>query len=257
VDILKEINLKVEKGSFVCVIGKNGSGKTTLGKLVKGLILPTSGEVLIGGKPNTDVNNNVGYIFTNPENQIVHPIVEDDIAFGLENVMFEEAEIIDKVNEALGDVDMDKYIKAQIHWLSKGEQQKIVAAGVIAMENDVIVFDEATAMLDAKSKDDFMKIVFKLNKVDKKTIIFITHDLEDAMYADHVLLLDSGHLAYYGTKKDFFKNEELKEEYEFDFPDIVNLANFYNRKGYNLDLDYTDIPVMAKNIYNIVKERLH
>jgi energy-coupling factor transport system ATP-binding protein len=256
-DILKNINVKIKKGSFICLIGKNSSGKTTFGKLLKGIIPPTSGEIIVNNKVNTGINNNVGYIFTNPENQIVHPIVEDDIAFGLENLLFDEKDIIDKINIALKEVNMERYLKAQIHKLSKGEQQKVVAAGTIVLENDIIVFDEAASMLDYRTKDEFMEIIFKLNKNAKKTIIFITHNFEDILFADKVLLLDSGKLAFYGTKKEFFENEKLKENFEFDFPDIVNLVNHYKKSGYELDLDYKDIPRIAKKIYSIIKHKLH
>ncbi len=254
-DILKNIDLEIEQGSFVSVIGRNGSGKTTLGRLIKGLIQPTSGEISVNGEKGDGIDDNVGYIFTNPENQIVHPVVEDDIAFGLENIMFDEAMIAGNVESALTEVDMFDFLKAQIHWLSKGEQQKVVFAGIIALDHDVIIFDEATSMLDAKSKEEFMKIVMKLNKVDKRTIIFITHDMRDAMYADKVLLLDSGQIAYYGSKKEFFNNEELKKEYNFDFPDIVNLVNFYNRRGY--EMNYNNIPAIAGKLHKIIKDKLH
>ena len=254
IDILSDININIVKGSFLCVIGKNGSGKTTLGKLIKGLILPTSGEVTINAKNNLGISSNVGYIFTNPENQIVHPVVEDDIAFGLENLLLSADEIKKKVYSSLSEVRMGKHLKGQIHWLSSGEQQKIVAAGVIAMDTEIIVFDEATAMLDGHAHEEFMKIVVKLNKVDGKTIIFITHDLKDALYADNILLLDNGSLITYLNRDEFFQDESLKVKYDLEFPDIIDLVNCYSLNENNID--YEDSSQIAKSIYPKIKNKL-
>lgn len=254
-DVLKNITVRIEKGSFTCIIGKNGSGKTTFGKIIKGLIKPTSGMVIIDDAPVTGVKDNVGYIFTNPENQIVHPIVEDDIAFGLENLMHDESTIKEKIETALMAVDMQGSLKSSIHWLSSGEQQKIVAAGVIALEHDIIILDEATSMLDGISKNEFMKIVKNLNRQENKTIIFITHDFEDIKFCDSVILLDQGEVVFSGSRETFYENKELQQKYDYEFPEIINLINYYKDNGYMLK--YDDINEIAKKLYTLSRDDLH
>ncbi len=253
IDILCDIDIRISKGRFVSIIGKNGSGKTTFGMLIKGLLAPTSGEVIVDAEVNRGVNDKVGYIFTNPENQIVHPLVEDDIAFGLENQMAAESEMRQRVVAALKEVSMEAHLKSPIHWLSRGEQQKIVAAGVITLNSEVIVFDEAASLLDGKAKDELMRIVLKLNKVDEKTIIYITHDLRDVIFTDDVILLESGSIAFNGSKEAFFKDTDMQEKYKYELPDVVKLVNYFRGKGF--ELGYCDTPALIEKINAILKQR--
>jgi energy-coupling factor transport system ATP-binding protein len=210
---LRKVDLWVSAGSYVTLMGPNGSGKSTLGKLVKGLLSPTSGQVFIGGhplKPGT-ISSQVGYIFSNPENQIISSVVEEDVAFGLENMGVPHAHIARKVQESLSWVGMEKYRYHSPHLLSGGQQQKIVLAGILAMESEILVFDEPTAMLDLEDRREILGLIQKAHRQGGKTILHITHSLEEAMQSQDLIFLDRGRVIFMGAVEHFLAEENWAE----------------------------------------------
>lgn len=215
---LNDINLFVKKGEFVAIIGHNGSGKSTLAKHFNALLTPVSGDVWIGGM-NTkdtakvwDIRKTAGMVFQNPDNQLVATLVDDDVAFGPENLGIEPAEIRKRVDEALASVDLLEFKNKAPHMLSGGQKQRVAIAGVLALKPDVIVFDEPTAMLDPEGRREVMESILMLNKQEGKTIVLITHYMEEAIFADRVALMYGGEIIHIGTPKEIFeRRKELKE----------------------------------------------
>ncbi len=204
--VLKNISLEVKSQSFTAIIGANGSGKTTLAKHFNALLLPTKGSVAVGGldtKKNAgEVRKKVGFIFQNPEDQLVHSIVEEDAAFGLENLEFSPAVIRNKVKEMLSGADILHLAKANVNTLSAGQKQLVALAGVLAMEPDAIVLDEPTTLLDARNKRNVMGMIKKANQEYKKTIILITNLLDDLKYCSRVIVLKDGGVIFSGKRKE-------------------------------------------------------
>ena len=215
---LYDISLFVRKGEFVAVIGHNGSGKSTLAKHFNALLIPVSGDVWIDGM-NTkdtekvwDIRKTAGMVFQNPDNQLVATLVDDDVAFGPENLGIAPEEIRKRVDEALASVDLLEFKNKAPHMLSGGQKQRVAIAGVLALKPEVIVFDEPTAMLDPEGRREVMKSILMLNKEEGKTIVLITHYMEEAAYADRVALMYGGKIILTGTPKEIFeKRSELKE----------------------------------------------
>ena len=236
---LKDINLDIERGSFVAIIGQNGSGKSTLARCINGLILPTHGSVLVEGVDTTDEENlltirqSTGMVFQNPDNQLVSSIVEDDIAFGPENLGVEPAEIQERVDEALKAVDMEAFRDSSPHLLSGGQKQRIAIAGAMAIRPKCIVFDEPTAMLDPKGRKEVMKIIHQLHK-EGITCILITHFMEEAAQADRLIILNKGSLYMDGTPREIFVNEEKLEALALDVPMVVDLTYRLRAKGIDI-----------------------
>ncbi len=233
---LDGVSFGIEKGSFVAIVGHNGSGKSTLAKHFNALLLPSSGDVIIDGI-NTkdeerlwDIRSKCGMVFQNPDNQLVSSIVEDDVAFGPENLGVAPAEIRYRVDEALKAVDMYEHRKKGPHLLSGGQKQRIAIAGVLAMQPDIIVFDEPTAMLDPKGRKEIMQIINELHK-DGKTIILITHFMEEAMQADRILVMNDGKLLHDGTAFEIFKSGDI------ELPFAALLAKKLREKGMNIPAD--------------------
>ncbi|MDE6604707.1 MAG: energy-coupling factor transporter ATPase [Clostridia bacterium] len=217
IDAVKELSLHIEEGTFVALVGHNGSGKSTLAKLLNGLLLPSSGEVKIFGNstldPNTiyEIRKNVGMVFQNPDNQMIASIVEDDVAFGPENLGVEREEIIRRVEWALSKVGMLEYRKRTPFKMSGGQKQRLAIAGVLAIKPKILVLDESTAMLDPQGRSEVLKVAHELNKQDGITVIHITHFMEEALGADRLIVMNGGHIAFDGTPREVFKNyEELK-----------------------------------------------
>lgn len=213
---LNRINLDIVKGSFTAVIGVNGSGKSTLAKHFNGLVLPTEGDVLVCGLNTKDsetlweVRRKVGMVFQNPDNQMVSAVVEDDVAFGPENLGVPPEEIRARVDMALKSVGMYDFRKKAPHMLSGGQKQRVAIAGVVAMLPECIVFDEPTAMLDPRGRKEVLDIIHKLNKEDSKTIVLITHFMDEVVDADKVVVMDNGSIIMEGKPKEIFvRNEEL------------------------------------------------
>jgi len=227
---VNDVSLDIEKGSFVAIVGMNGSGKSTLAKCMNGLLLPTEGSVMVDGMLTTDdeyiwdIRSRVGMVFQNPDNQIVSSIVEDDVAFGPENLGVEPEEIRRRVKDALEKVGMyDKKDKGA-HMLSGGQKQRIAIAGAVAMRPDCIIFDEPTAMLDPAGRRDVMEIIKELNS-DGITAVLITHFMDEALEAERIIVLEKGKLASDSTPAELFSDTELIERTGLELPPIVELRD--------------------------------
>ena len=237
---IKNINIDIKKGEFVAILGHNGSGKSTLAKLSNAIILPESGNVFVEGmdtadeKLEYDIRQKVGVVFQNPDNQIVATIVEEDVAFGPENLGIEPAEIRQRIDDALKSVGMYEYRLHEPHKLSGGQKQRVAIAGVMAMQTDCIVLDEPTAMLDPKGREEVMKSMLRLNKEMGKTVVLITHYMDEAVKADRVIVMNSGNVVLDGTPREVFSHEEIIENAGLELPDSSKLALKLKKNGVNL-----------------------
>ena len=233
---IKGVSFNIERGSFTAIIGQNGSGKSTLAKNLNGLLLPTEGKVCIDGLDTSvpenvwNVRQKVAMVFQNPDNQIVSAIVEDDVAFGPENLGIDPAEIRRRVDSALDGVEMGDYKEKAPHMLSGGQKQRIATAGAVAMEPECIVFDEPTAMLDPKGRREVLGIARDLNSKGM-TVVFITHFMEEAACADHVIVMDGGLIKMEGTPREVFSREEELVSLSLGVPAAVQLASRLRKRG--------------------------
>ena len=241
--VLKGIDLKIRDGEFVAVLGHNGSGKSTFAKHCNAILLPTSGDVLVAGI-NTkeedrlfDIRQNVGMVFQNPDNQIVATIVEEDVAFALENMGVEPAEIRRRVDEALKQVEMYEYREHAPHQLSGGQKQRVAIAGILAMRPRCIVLDEPTAMLDPKGRREVMKTIRQLNREHGTTVVLITHYMEEAAVSDRVVVIDNGEVLRDGTPKQVFSEVELLKSVGLDVPQLTELFYELRKEGVDLPQD--------------------
>lgn len=238
---LADVSLSIEAGEFVAVLGSNGSGKSTLAKHLDALLLPTSGVCRIDGMDTQNVDQvwrirqKVGMVFQNPDNQLIAAIVEDDVAFGPENLGVPPKEIRSRVDEALSVVGMTKFRSFAPHLLSGGQKQRIAIAGALAMQTECLVFDEATAMLDPEGRAEILAVVKQLHKEQHKTIVYITHFMEEAAAADRIIVLDHGHLAMDGTPREVFAQVDELQKLGLDVPLSVEL-------GARLRADGIDLP---------------
>lgn len=251
VQALSNINIDIEKGSLTVIIGHNGSGKSTLAKNINALLLPSGGKVYVKGFDTTDENRlwdirqTAGMVFQNPDNQLVSAIVEDDIAFGPENLGVDPKEIRERVEESLSLVEMGEYKKKAPHLLSGGQKQRIAIAGVIAMRPECIVFDEPTAMLDPHGRKEVMETICKLNKDENITIIHITHFMEEAALADRVVVVDHGKVILDGPPKEIFTQVNKLKEIGLEVPMVTELASRLNDKGITIPKDIITIEEMV------------
>lgn len=226
--VLKNINLTIKKGEYVTILGHNGSGKSTLVKLFNGLNLPSKGQVLIDGmdtKDQTkiwDIRKCCSMVFQNPDNQLVATSVEEDIAFGLENIGVPQEQMNERIEKALKAVSMEAFRKKEPHNLSGGQKQRIAIAGVLAMEPQIILFDESTAMLDPKGRKDVMDVIDVLNKQYGKTIIHVTHHMYQALYSDRAIVLSDGEVVLDDTPLNIFRNPKIKE-LALSLPPVIEL----------------------------------
>ncbi len=239
VTAMKNVSFEIETGTFTAIIGKNGSGKSTLAKNLNGLLIPTSGDIIVGGY-NTkddahiwDIRQTAGMVFQNPDNQLVSAIVEDDVAFGPENLGVEPAEIRRRVDKALEAVNMGQFKKKAPHLLSGGQKQRIAIAGVVAMKPRCIIFDEPTAMLDPKGRKEIMAIIDELHR-EGITVVLITHFMEEAVRADRVIIMNEGSILLDGTPAEVFSHGELMKSVNLDVPPIVELADKLREAGVNV-----------------------
>lgn len=236
VHALKNINLEIEKGSFTAILGKNGSGKSTLAKNLNGLLLPTEGVIYVNGYDTSDENHiwdvrqSAGMVFQNPDNQLVSAIVEDDVAFGPENLGVEPSEIRRRVDKALADVNMGAFKGKSPHLLSGGQKQRIAIAGVVAMKPSCIIFDEPTAMLDPKGRSEIMSIIEELHE-EGITVVLITHFMEEAVHANRVIIMHEGEVFLDGTPAEVFSQGEKIKSVNLDVPLIVDLAGKLRARG--------------------------
>lgn len=241
--VLKDFSLNIERGSFTAILGHNGSGKSTLAKLCNGLNLPEKGTVLANGLDTADDENmlnireNVGLVFQNPDNQIVATIVEEDVAFGPENMGLERDEIRSRVDDALKAVNMYEYRRHEPHRLSGGQKQRVAIAGIIAMQPECIVFDEPTAMLDPKGRRQVMNIINKLNRELGKTVVLITHYMDEAAQADRVVVMDGGKIIADDVPKKVFSQVELLKSVGLDVPQPTELIYRLKKAGITFDGD--------------------
>lgn len=254
--ILKDIDLEIKEGEFLALLGHNGSGKSTLAKLINGLLIPGEGDVLVDGM-NTkneeeiwNIRRNAGMVFQNPDNQLVATIVEDEVAFGPENLGIEPAEIRKRVDKALEDVGMSDYKKNAPHLLSGGQKQRVAIAGILAMSPKYIILDEPTAMLDPSGRREVIDTLVKLNKEENKTIILITHYMEEAAISDRVVVMEDGNIVLSGKPREVFSQVEEIKKLGLDVPQVTELA-------YELKKDGIEISTEVLNIQEMVKEICH
>lgn len=240
------VNLEIERGSFVAVLGHNGSGKSTLAKLTNAINIPTTGRVLVDGMDTSDENNTdairrkVGMVFQNPDNQIVATIVEDDVAFGPENLGVESSEIRRRVDDALKAVNMYDFRLSEPYKLSGGQKQRVAIAGVIAMQTQCIVLDEPTAMLDPNGRREVISTIKRLNRERGITVMLITHFMDEAVQADRVVVMDSGRLIMDGTPREVFSQSKKLQSVGLDIPQATQLAEQLSLNGINIKTDVLD-----------------
>lgn len=249
--VLKNLSLEINKGEFVAVLGHNGSGKSTLAKLLNMILVPTEGKIYVKGKDITaeeltdqeilEIRKTVGMVFQNPDNQLVATIVEDDVAFGPENLGIPSAEIRERVDRALADVGMTKYAKHEPHRLSGGQKQRIAIAGVMAMLPECIIFDESTAMLDPLGRKEVMDSIIKLNREKGITVIMITHYMEEAARADRIVVLNDGVCILDGAPEEVFEREELLCSCGLAIPQCTELVHKLRRAGIALEGDCVSV----------------
>ena len=264
VPVLKNISLEIKKGEFVAILGHNGSGKSTLAKLLNMILYPTSGKITVMGKDITsddlsdedvlELRKNVGMVFQNPDNQLVATIVEDDVAFGPENIGIPSDEIRKRVDKALSDVGMLSYAKHEPHRLSGGQKQRVAIAGVMAMTPQCIIFDESTAMLDPLGRKDVMDSIIKLNREKNITVIMITHYMDEAALADRIIVLNDGKILLDGTPDQIFENEDLLKSCGLAVPQGTELIHRLRDAGIALDGKCVDIEECACLIANALKK---
>ena len=259
VAVFEDMNLTVEEGTFVAVLGSNGCGKSTLAKHFNSILLPCGGKVWVCGMDTADENKlisvrrNVGMVFQNPDNQIVANVVEEDVAFGPENLGISSAEIRHRVDKALKQVGMSHYAQHAPHLLSGGQKQRVAIAGIIAMEPKCIVLDEPTAMLGPRGRREVMETITKLNQDKGITVVLITHHMDEAARAQRVVVMHRGKVAADGTPEEVFCQVELLHELGLAAPETVELCYELNKLGFDLPLDRLDEKECAQILYDAVK----
>ena len=259
VPVFSDLDLEIEQGSFVAVLGTNGCGKSTLAKHFNSILLPSGGKVWVCGMDTQDENKlisirrSVGMVFQNPDNQIVANVVEEDVAFGPENLGVASPAIRQRVDNALKQVGMYDYREHAPHLLSGGQKQRVAIAGVIAMEPKCIVLDEPTAMLDPKGRREVMETISRLNRDKGITVVLITHHMDEAAQAQRVVVLHKGKVAADGSPKEVFSQVELLHNIGLAAPDTVELCYELNQLGFELPLDQLSVDECAQTLYNAVK----
>ncbi|MBR7122049.1 MAG: energy-coupling factor transporter ATPase [Oscillospiraceae bacterium] len=259
VAVFEDISLTVEDGSFVAVLGSNGCGKSTLAKQFNAILLPCGGKVYICGMDTSDeerliaVRRSVGMVFQNPDNQIVANVVEEDVAFGPENLGVASPVIRQRVDNALRQVGMYEYREHAPHLLSGGQKQRVAIAGIIAMEPKCIVLDEPTAMLDPQGRKEVMDTILALNAQKGITVVLITHHMDEAAMAQRVVVLSNGRIAADGTPAEVFSQVDLLHSIRLASPETVELCYELNRKGFSLPLDKLSVEECAQALYDAIK----
>ncbi len=257
--VFQDLSLTVEAGSFVAVLGTNGCGKSTLAKHFNSILLPSGGKVYVCGMDTSDeelllrIRRNVGMVFQNPDNQIVANVVEEDVAFGPENLGIASPEILRRVEKALQQVDMLEYREHAPHLLSGGQKQRVAIAGVIAMEPKCIVLDEPTAMLDPRGRREVMQTIGRLNREKGITVVLITHHMDEAAQAGRVVVLHKGQVAADGTPEEVFSQVELLHSLGLAAPETVELCHALNEVGFRLPLTSLDTDKCAQTLYDAVR----
>ena len=263
---LSDVSLTVHDGEYVAVLGHNGSGKSTLAKLLNMILLPTVGKIFIDGVEITtpdfteddvfNVRRKIGMVFQNPDNQLVATVVEEDVAFGPENLGLPREEIRKRVDEALEMVDMTSYKRHAPHKLSGGQKQRVAIAGIIAMKPKVIIFDESTAMLDPLGRHEVVRIMEKLNREEHITVINITHYMDEAARADRVIVINDGKLLLDGTAKEVFSEVDTLHEIGLEAPQGKELVCALSKMGIKLDTDALSEEECAEELIKLLKEKV-
>ena len=255
---LKNISLSIQKGEVVAIVGHNGSGKSTLCKMLNALLLPAEGTVTIEGmdtreeKNLLEVRRRVGMVFQNPDNQLVTTIVEEDVGFGPENLGVPPVEIRERVDAALREVEMSAYADKASHALSGGQKQRVAIAGLLAMQPEVLVLDEATAMLDPRGREEVLATVRKLNQERGMTVVMITQFMEEALLADRVFVLSQGRLVMEGTPKEVFNERALLEESRLDAPAYIKLRDELIAAGIPISREAMSCEALADELKNVL-----
>ena len=262
---LSDVNLSITEGEYVAVLGHNGSGKSTLAKLLNMILIPTVGKIFIDGVDITapdfteddvfDVRRNIGMVFQNPDNQLVATVVEEDVAFGPENLGLAREEIRKRVDDALELVGMTGYKRHAPHKLSGGQKQRVAIAGIIAMKPKVIIFDESTAMLDPLGRHEVVRIMEKLNREEKITVINITHYMDEAARADRVIVINDGKLLLDGTAKEVFARVDTLHEIGLEAPQGKELIFSLSKLGYQLDEEALDEDECFEALKNLLTKK--
>lgn len=255
---LKQISFSVEKGEFISLVGKNGCGKSTLAKLLNGLFEPSEGTVSVSGVDTSnedtifEVRSKAGMVFQNPDNQMVATIVEDDVAFGPENLGVEPSEIVKRVDDSLAAVGMTEYKTATASRLSGGQKQRIAIAGVLAMKPEILILDEATSMLDPDGREDVMSVVKKMNE-DGITVINITHDMSEVALSQRVIVLKEGEIIFDGKPNALFDSPEILKRANLDLPPVGKLRKKLIEHGLNISGDSMNEDELAEDIWQSLK----
>lgn len=263
VPALRDINLEIREGEFVAILGRNGSGKSTLAKMLNLILTPTRGSLYICGKNMTDesitdddvfdVREKIGMVFQNPDNQLVATVVEEDVAFGPENLGVPSEEIRRRVDESLALVGMSEYAKHEPHKLSGGQKQRVAIAGILAMQPKCIIFDESTAMLDPVGRSDMMEIIRRLHRERNLTVIMITHYMNEAAHAERIVVLDAGEVQLDGTPAEVFSDPERLQELGLDVPQPVELLWKLNQRGAHFSLE----PFLTADCADYLAAQMH
>ncbi|MBM7557805.1 energy-coupling factor transporter ATPase [Halanaerobacter jeridensis] len=252
--ILEDVNLDIESGDFVAIVGHNGSGKSTLAKMLNGLLTPSRGSVEVAGHLTTkedeiwDIRRKIGMVFQNPDNQLVANIVEEDVAFGPENLGLDSSEIRQRVDNALSIVDMEEYKRAAPHHLSGGQKQRVAIAGILAMKPDCLVLDEPTAMLDPVGRKKVLSTVHQLNEDLNMTVIYITHFMNEVIKADKIIVMEEGKVVLTGTPAQLFSNLEQLYEYHLDVPQTIELAVKLREAGIDISQEAFEVDRLVKEL---------
>ena len=264
IKVLDKVNVEINKGEYVAIIGHNGSGKSTLARLLNMILEAESGKIFIDGTDITsedmtedmmfEVRRRIGLVQQNPDNQIVATIVEEDVAFGPENLGVPSAEIRERVDAALATVGMTDYARHEPHRLSGGQKQRVAIAGVIAMLPECIIFDESTAMLDPRGRKDVLEAIDSLNKDKGITVITVTHYMNEAALADRIIVLDGGKVVASGTPKQIFENVALLKKCALDVPQCTAVALGLAELGYKLDGDIFNVDTCTQTLENLLKK---
>ena len=253
------VSFEIKAGSFVALVGHNGSGKSTLAKMLNGLLKPKSGQVLVAGLSTSEQSNifeirkNVGMVFQNPDNQMVASIVEEDVAFGPENLAIPQPEIVERVTWALQQVNMSQYAKRSPHKLSGGQKQRIAIAGALAIKPNVLVLDESTAMLDPQGRKEVLAVAKQLNQ-SGMTVVLITHFMEEVLDADHVIVMKRGKIVAEGTPMQIFSQQALVEDAFLRVPRTIELANKLAQAGFSVDANCTDAKQLGGMVCQLLQK---